>query len=147
MSTETIRFHIHPGDEAPIYRQIMRQVMDAIAAGRLKPGDRVASHRELAEQLVISPLTVKKAYDEMERDGYIETLRGRGTFVAARPPSPDPERSRDRLRSLSRRLVTEARLAGVSDADLLRVIKEAQDELEAERGTSNEPRPRDEEVE
>ena len=147
MSTEAIQFHIHPGDEAPIYRQIMRQVKDAIATGRLKPGDRVASHRELAEQLVISPLTVKKAYDEMERDGYIETLRGRGTFVSSQPPSPDPERSGQRLRSLSRRLLTEARLAGLSDEDLARIIAEVREELNEERARSNKPARGDEEVE
>src|SRR5215218_8788229 len=79
-------FTINPADELPIYRQIMRQIMDAIAGGRLQSGERLASHRELSERLVIAPLTVKKAYDELEALGYIESQRGRGTFVSARPP-------------------------------------------------------------
>jgi DNA-binding transcriptional regulator YhcF (GntR family) len=67
----------------------MRQITEAIAGGRLKSGDRLASHRELSEQLVIPPLTVKKAYDEREALGYIETHRGRGTFVSAELPEFD----------------------------------------------------------
>ena len=55
---------VNPADGLPIYRQIMRQITEAIAGGRLKAGDQLASHRDLSEQLVIAPLTVKKAYDE-----------------------------------------------------------------------------------
>ena len=62
---------INPSDDLPIYRQIMRQVMDAIAGGRLASGEQLPSHRELSERLVIAPLTVKKAYDELEILGYI----------------------------------------------------------------------------
>ena len=70
-----MQFVIVPGSELPIYRQIMRQVTDALSGGRLKPGDKLTSQRELAEQLVVSPLTVKKAYDELEREGLITTER------------------------------------------------------------------------
>ena len=73
---------VNPSGELSLYRQIMRQITDAIAGGRLKPGDKLASHRELSEQLVIAPLTVKKAYDELEALRlHQETQRGRGTFV------------------------------------------------------------------
>jgi DNA-binding transcriptional regulator YhcF (GntR family) len=61
----------------------MRQIEDAIASGRLAAGAQLPSHRELSEQLVIAPLTVKKAYDELEQLGYLEQQRGRGTFVRA----------------------------------------------------------------
>ena len=81
-----MQLYIVPGDELPIYRQIMRQVIDAVASGRLEAGAQLPSQRDLAEQLVISPLTVKKAYDELERDALIETQRGRGTFVRADAP-------------------------------------------------------------
>ena len=66
---------VNPSDELPIYRQIMRQITEAIAGGRLKSGDKLTSHRELSEQLVIAPLTVKKAYDELEALGFIEIGR------------------------------------------------------------------------
>ena len=67
----TMQLTVNPADELPLYRQIMRQITEAIVLARLKPGDRLASHRELAEQLVIAPLTVKKAYDELEAQGFI----------------------------------------------------------------------------
>jgi DNA-binding transcriptional regulator YhcF (GntR family) len=54
---------VNPSGELAIYRQIMRQIVEGIAAGRLKPGEKLPSHRELSEQIVVAPLTVKKAYD------------------------------------------------------------------------------------
>jgi GntR family transcriptional regulator len=119
-----MQIFIHPGEEIPIYRQIVRQVTDAVAGGRLKPGDRLPSHRELAAQLVIAPLTVKKAYDELERDGLIDTQRGRGTFVSAAPPRRDPADSRERLRDAAQRLLSQAALSGVPFAEVLSLLAE-----------------------
>lgn len=118
---------VNPADELPIYRQIMRQITEAIAGGRLKSGDRLASHRELSEQLVIAPLTVKKAYDELEALGYIETQRGRGTFVTDR--QPDPAEQTDQLQQSARRLLAQAYLAGLNLADAIELLKAADREL------------------
>ena len=120
---------IHPADELPIYRQIMRQMTEAIAGGRLKPGDRLPSHRELSEQLVIAPLTVKKAYDELEALGYIDTQRGRGTFVSAKLPEPDLAGRAGQLQQTARRLLAQAYLAGLSLADTIDLLNEANREL------------------
>src|SRR5580658_4384790 len=90
---------IRPGDELPIYRQIMGQITEALAVGRIHAGDKLPSHRDLAEELAIAPLTVKKAYDELESLGYIETQRGRGTFVCAKPPKVNIEKQREQLRA------------------------------------------------
>ena len=120
---------INAADELPIYRQIMRQMTEAIAGGRLKPGDRLPSHRELSEQLVIAPLTVKKAYDELEALGYIDTQRGRGTFVSAKLPEPDLAGRADRLQQTARRLLAQAYLAGLSLADTIDLLNEANREL------------------
>jgi GntR family transcriptional regulator len=116
-----VQLLIHPGDELPIYRQIMRQITEAIAGGRLRAGDKLASHRELSEQLVVAPLTVKKAYDELEALGYIETQRGRGTFVCARLPKVDRSEQRERVRQAARNLLSQAALAGL---DLDEVVEE-----------------------
>src|ERR1022692_1352341 len=99
---------VNPADGLPIYRQIMRQITEAIAAGRLKSGDQLASHRDLSEQLVIAPLTVKKAYDELEALGFIETQRGRGTFVCATLPQPDLEKQIGQIRTAARQLLSQA---------------------------------------
>ncbi len=90
-----MQLHVNPGDEVPLYRQIMHQISDAIAGGRLVPDDKLPSQRELALELVISHLTVKKAYEELERAGFIHTQRGRGTFVCETAPAPDPAEARE----------------------------------------------------
>jgi GntR family transcriptional regulator len=108
-----MQLFINPSDELPIYRQIIRQVTDAIAGGRLAPGAQLPSHRDLATQLVIAPLTVKKAYDELELAGLITTLRGKGTFVRDRVPPMDPAQRRERLRDAAQRLLSQAALSGV----------------------------------
>jgi len=119
----SVPLHVNPGDELPIYRQLVRQIADAIAGGRLERGEQLPSHRDLAAQLVIAPLTVKKAYDELETQGLIETQRGRGTFVRNVLPSPNVE-SRERLRDGAQRLLTQAALVGVSFDELVSLLEE-----------------------
>jgi GntR family transcriptional regulator len=116
--------YINPSDELPIFRQLIRQITDAIAGGHLRPGDRLPSHRELASQLVIAPLTVKKAYDELEREGLIGTKRGKGTFVSMTPPARDPMESRERLRDAAQRLVSQAALSGVPLPDVVDLLED-----------------------
>jgi GntR family transcriptional regulator len=127
-----VQLLINPADELPIYRQIMRQITEAIAGGRLKSGDKLLSHRDLSEQLVIAPLTVKKAYDELELLGFIETARGRGTFVAAKLPLPDPGADLERVRQTARRLLSQAYLSGLDFQQTVEILEEAHDRLTKE---------------
>jgi GntR family transcriptional regulator len=103
----------------------MRQITEAIAGGRLKSGDKLTSHRELSEQLVIAPLTVKKAYDELEALGYIETQRGRGTFVSAALPQRDPRAQAEEIQATARRLLSQAYLAGLRLPEVVKLLEEA----------------------
>jgi GntR family transcriptional regulator len=119
-----MQLHVNPSDELPIYRQIMRQIIDAVAGGRIAPGEQLPSHRDLAEQLVIAPLTVKKAYDELERQGLIATQRGRGTFVSAQLPAVKPEQRLERLRDPAQRLLSQAALSGVPFEEVLDLLQE-----------------------
>jgi len=121
-----MQFFISAGDDLPLYRQIIRQVTDAIAGARLEAGDRLPSHRELATQLVIAPLTVKKAYDELEQTGLIETQRGRGTFVRERLEQPDAAEKRERLRESAQRLLSQAALSGVPFKEVVDLLRELQ---------------------
>lgn len=127
---------VSTGSELPIYRQIMRQITDAIAGGRLQPGDKLSSHRELASRLVIAPLTVKKAYDELERDGIIRSERGRGTFVASGARPIDSGAQRERLREGVRALLSRAHLGGVALDDLIAFVREVHEQMERERAAS-----------
>jgi GntR family transcriptional regulator len=122
--------HVNPSDELPIYRQIVRQVTDAIAGGRLRPGEQLPSHRDLAEQLVIAPLTVKKAYDELELAGLITTQRGRGTFVKENLPSVAPSERRERLRDAAQRLLSQASLIGVRFDEVVDLLREVRKGME-----------------
>lgn len=126
---------INAGDDLPIYRQVMRQIMDAIAGGRLSGGERLPSHRELSEQLVIAPLTVKKAYDELEALGFIESQRGRGTFVCARLPRVSKSARSTQLLEAARALLSQSYLAGLRYADVLKLL------ADADRDLTEEPAP------
>jgi GntR family transcriptional regulator len=131
-----MRFQVNPGDELPIYRQLMRQVIDAVAGAQLKPGDKLPSHRELSQELVIAPLTVKKAYDELEREGYIQTLRGQGTFVAEASRALTAAARLERLRPSAQRLLHEAALLNVELERVQRLIVEESGRLDRARGGS-----------
>jgi GntR family transcriptional regulator len=74
------------GSATPIYRQIFDQICQAIATGRLAPGEQLPSVRALAEQLVINPNTVARTYGDLIRDGVLEAQQGKGVFVAQRRP-------------------------------------------------------------
>src|ERR1700677_126759 len=124
-----MQLFVSPSDELPLYRQIMRQITEAIAGGRLKSGEKLASHRELSEQLVIAPLTVKKAYDELEALGFIETQRGRGTFVCARLPEVNAAEQLAQIQQGSRKLLSQAYLAGLRMEDVLKILRDADREI------------------
>ncbi|MAB78597.1 MAG: GntR family transcriptional regulator [Planctomycetes bacterium] len=130
----TTPFHIHitPGDEAPIYRQIVRQVVEGVASGSLQPGARLASIRDLSRKLVVAPLTVKKGYDELEGQGVIETRRGQGTFVRA-DVGRSSEAATQRLRPLVRRLLLGADVGGIDEKKLISLLGEEREELRRER--------------
>lgn len=66
----------------PIYEQICRQIISAVVKGDLAPGDLLPSIRNLARELHISVITTKRAYEELERDGFITTVGGKGSFVS-----------------------------------------------------------------
>lgn len=73
---------ISNSSSSPIYEQITRQIKDHILKGELKAGDALPSMRVLAKELRISLITTKRAYEELERDGFIETVPGKGCFVS-----------------------------------------------------------------
>lgn len=73
---------IQNSSQTPIYEQITRQIKEKIAKGELQAGAPLPSVRSLAKELKISALTVKKAYDGLEQEGFVTTVHGKGSFVA-----------------------------------------------------------------
>ena len=122
-------FAIHPGDELPIYRQVVRQITEALILGSLAPGEKLPSHRELAERLVIAPLTVKNAYDELERLGFIETHRGRGTFACHRLPKFKFAEQRGEIESTGRKLLLLSRMVGLNFDETVALLRKTDKEL------------------
>ena len=106
----------------PIYEQILRQVRAQILSGDLKEGQALPSIRKLAQNLQISVITTKRAYDELEREGLIDTVAGKGTFVAS--PNLDflQEKRIAAVETRLREAVREAEAAGLSAEDLKQML-------------------------
>jgi len=94
--------------EQPIYEQITTQIKDLIIKGELREAEMLPSIRSLAKELQISVITTKRAYEELERDGYITTVPGKGSFVAAQ--------NRELLKESRMRIVEEKLIEAVNAA-------------------------------
>lgn len=117
-----MRFDIAVNDTVPIYRQIVDQVRRQIAGGQLRTGDELPSVRSVAQEQVINPMTVSKAYSLLEAEGLLERRRGMGMVVAA---APLPQ-ARQRLSLLEPALASAAQQAaqlGLSHADALALFE------------------------
>jgi GntR family transcriptional regulator len=127
---------VDPSSGLPVYRQIMDQVRRMIVAGRLAPGDRLPSVRELAGTLGINPLTVGKAYGELERDGAVEMRRGLGMFVRAlrAPTTGHAEGAPPSVVQAAQRYILEAAQAGLTRAQTMQVAERAWREVVNETG-------------
>jgi len=117
-------FQIDSASRSPIYRQLVGQIREAVARGRLAPEERLPSVRDLSRQLVINPNTVARVYTELEREGVLNTRPGLGVFVA-QPRNDLTKRARkDRLTVLVDQLLTEAVHLGFSAEEALALVSE-----------------------
>lgn len=100
-------------DDRPIYEQIVSQFKEMIISGKLKSGEALPSIRALAKDLRISVITTKRAYEELERDGFIETMAGKGSFVAEQNTEAIKE---EKLKAIEKQMLDirrEAELCGI----------------------------------
>ena len=116
-------FTVNPSSGQPIYLQVMQQVRHAVETGVLKPGDILPGVRTLAEQLVVSPNTIVKAYSELEHEGLLDLRHGSGAYVSAtRATKSRSERLRHaeaRVRALVERLQDD----GLSQEEIQRLVE------------------------
>lgn len=103
-----MEFQLNPSGREPIYRQIVRQVREGIAQGRLRAGAQLPSVRELSRSLVVNPNTVARAYTELEREGTLQTQPGRGVFIAEVATDLTRTARRKKLAARIDELLTEA---------------------------------------
>ena len=109
---------IRNSDSQPIYEQIVRQVSGQILSGALPPGTALPSIRALARDLKISVITTKRAYAELEEAGFIDTVQGKGSFVAGGNLELLREERLRQVEGHLARAVAEAENAGIEAADL-----------------------------
>jgi GntR family transcriptional regulator len=122
-----VRFFVNPSAGQPLYLQLILQIRHAIETGSLQPGEALPGVRAMAQDLVMSPNTVVRAYDELERDGWIDIRQGAGAYVAQRrglKPRADRLRSaRDRVRALIAHLqadgLSDEEVRGLFESELL----------------------------
>ena len=119
---------LSPSHPDPMYKQVTDQVKDAIATGDLKPNDRLPSVRELSEALKVSAITIKRAYLDLETEGYILTRAGLGSFVA--DVSLDALRARklDELRTEMMRIVRTAARFGITREDVVQLARQVEEQ-------------------
>ena len=130
-----MHIHISPHDGVPIYLQIVNQVKYLVASGRLTQGEEMPPIRTLAEDLMINPNTVARAYRELEAAGLVEKRRTAGTYVS---DAGSPLARRERMRILAERvdaLLAEARQMNVSADEIVELLRQ--------RDQAMQPRPQE----
>jgi GntR family transcriptional regulator len=124
MRGKALHIAISKENPDPMHKQVTDQMRDAIAKGTLPPGARLPSIREMARELAVSPITIKRAYGDLEREGYLITRAGLGSFVAGI--------DRDRLRAAKvgeireeiARIAKSAGAYGIPIAEIRRIVDE-----------------------
>jgi GntR family transcriptional regulator len=127
-----VQVHITSNDGVPIYWQIVTQVKYLVASGRLAPGDEIPPIRVLAEQLLVNPNTVARAYLELEKAGVVTKRHGSGTYVSE---EGSPLARREKLKILTQRtdaILAEAKQMGIGLEEMLKLLKQRHETMQTE---------------
>lgn len=117
-----MEFTIDSSNRLPIWQQLAQQVRESIARGKLQPGDRLPSVRELSRTVVVNPNTIAKVYTELEREGILNTRPGLGAFVA-QPSSEQTHKVRkERLQEALGLFLTEAVHLSFTAKDVVEIV-------------------------
>src|SRR5262245_46209908 len=116
-------FTLNPSSGQPLYLQLMQQIRHAIDTGVLQPGDGLPGVRTLAQQLVISPNTVVKAYSELEHEGLLELRHGSGAYVSARRAKKVKAEVLQKAQEHVRALVEKLQRNGLSEEEIHRLVE------------------------
>ncbi len=113
---------INNSSMTPIYEQIVSQMKEKIMSGQLKPDAMLPSVRTLSKDLRISALTVKKAYDAMEQEGYIVTVHGKGSFVANVNPNLAIEEKQKEVEKIFEQGIRKGKECGMTKKDMMELF-------------------------
>lgn len=128
-----VYIHVDANAPTPIYLQIVRQVKNAVATGLLAASDKLPSVRELSQELTINPNTIARAFQELEREGVIDTVRGVGTFVSQKGFKMSESQRLERILAIISELLTEAYHLRFSREELREIIEEHLTKWQPER--------------
>lgn len=117
-----MRIIVSPQDATPLYMQIMEQIKQQIAAGSLTADTQLPSIRQLAKDLEVSVITTKRAYDELEKEGLIYSLPGRGNFIHAHSLQAKTEWRRLAFENRCEALIEEGRSLGLTTAEMKEML-------------------------
>ena len=106
----------------PIYEQITNQVKASVLAGDLQEGEAIPSMRQLAKELKISVITTKRAYEELEKEGFIYSIVGKGSFIAEQNVDMIREKKRNAIEEQLEAVITNSREIGLSLEDLQELL-------------------------
>lgn len=118
-----MRMIISNSSAVPIYEQIKSSIIEQIMSGELVEGEAIPSIRTLASDIRISVMTIKKAYDELERDGYIVTVQGKGSFVAPKNVELAKEQARKDIESSLEKVVKTSKMFNISEGEIIDLFK------------------------
>lgn len=125
-----MQLYIDNRSGAPIYDQIYSQIKDAIVSGQVAAGEALPSIRALAKDLRISVITTKRAYDELEREGFIDTLLGKGCFVAERSVELLREENLRKIEGHMQEIRRLAAACGLTEDELAEIWRVQKEETE-----------------
>ena len=116
---------ISPAAPGALYEQIIEGIQREISAGRLRPGAALPSFRQLAADLMVSVITVKRAYEELEREGIVYRRQGLGTFVSETGGDRNRESRKAEAAQLFLDAIVSAREAGLSDREIVSLVRQS----------------------
>lgn len=122
-------FELDVRSRKAIYEQLVDKIKEMIVYGVLQPDEQLPSVRTLSAQLTVNPNTIQKAYRELEREGYIYSLQGKGSFVSSTVEHPNAA-MRDEIRAALVKLIAEATYSGLTKSDMTLLFQEAMARIE-----------------
>ncbi len=133
MAATKVEFRLELKSGVPVYRQLMDQVLIAVASGVLAPGDQLPTVRQLAVDLSINPNTVVRAYKELEIRGFLATQQGTGTFITSQPVPRDEVQRQERQSRMVAEFVARAASDGYSVAEIVERLSEISGDAAVQR--------------
>jgi GntR family transcriptional regulator len=128
-------FFLNSTSGVPLYLQLQQQLQQRILSGQLPDGAQLPSVRELSADLHINPLTVVKVYQNLEREGFVETRRGVGTFVSHQSPALKVDARRRQIAPAIEQLVVEALHLGLGEKEIQALVAEKFLEFKTQTGS------------